>query len=56
MAGRESAENLRLARVGDVENGGSLRPVLMADIGVIAVDNDLSASGKIAAEIDHLWF
>ena len=41
------SESLRLARIGDVQNGGSLRPVLMADKGVMAVNRDLSASRNL---------
>ena len=47
MVGRQSAENLRLARVGNVEDRGSLRPVLMAHIGIVAVDDNLSSSRNL---------
>jgi hypothetical protein len=44
---RQGAKNLRLARIGNVEDRRSLRPVLMADIGVIPVDDDLSSTRKL---------
>ena len=47
MAGRERAENLRLARIGNVEDRRSLRPVLMADVGIFPVDDDLSSARKL---------
>jgi hypothetical protein len=47
MAGREGAENLWLAWVGNVEDRCPLRPVLMADIGIISVDDDLSPARKL---------
>src|SRR5262249_1437105 len=47
MTRLESAENFWLARIGNVEDGRPLGPVLMADICVVAVDDDLSAAGEL---------
>ena len=41
MVRHQRAHDLRVARIGDVEDCRSQNPVLMADIGVILVQDDL---------------
>ncbi len=45
----QPADDLGATRIGDVEDGGSLRPVLVADIGVLSLDRDLSAARQLHA-------
>ena len=44
MAGCKRAQNLRLARVGNVEDRGPVRPVLVANVSKLSADDDLSST------------
>ena len=45
----QPAHDRRFARVGNVEDRCPLRPVLVADIGVLPLDGDLPAAGELGA-------
>ncbi len=45
----QPADDLRLARIGNVEDRRALRPVLVADIGVVALDRNLAAARQFHA-------
>ncbi len=47
VVGHQRADDLRLARIADIENRRSLDPVLMADIGIFPVKDNLPATLKL---------
>ena len=47
VVGHQRANDLRLARIGNIEDRRSLDPVLMADIGIFPVKDNLPAALKL---------